>query len=115
MTIAARYLFVVTMDVAPEREALFHEVYDTEHVPHLLEVPGVRAVTRAEAEPFALALAGRVEPRPAASPRFVAIYEIDGPEVLVSDAWTAAVERGRWPSEVRPFTTNRGHALYRVR
>jgi len=35
--------------------------------------------------------------------------------VLVSDAWTAAVERGRWPSEVRPFTTNRGHALYRVR
>ena len=26
----------------------------------------------------------------------------------------AAVEAGRWPSEVRPFTTNRRHALVKV-
>jgi hypothetical protein len=115
MTIASRYLFVVSMDVAPEREALFHEVYDSEHIPYLLEVPGVHAVTRAEAEPFGLALDGEVAPRPAASPRFLAIYEIDSPGVLASDAWAAAVERGRWGREVRPFTTNRHHALYRVR
>jgi hypothetical protein len=115
VSIDARYLFVVAMDVAPEKETLFHEVYDTEHVPYLMEVPGVRAVTRAEAEPFALAIGGTTEPKPAASPRFVAIYEIDGPDVLASDAWSAAVERGRWASEVRPFTSNRRHALYRVR
>ena len=115
MSIEARYLFVVSMDVAPEKEALFHEVYDAEHVPYLLEVPGVRAVTRGEAEPFGLAIAGTVAPRPAARPRFVAIYEIDSPDVLASDAWAAAVERGRWGGEVRPFTTNRAHALYRVR
>jgi hypothetical protein len=34
------------MDVAPEREALFNQVYDTEHVPKLKEVPGVIAVAR---------------------------------------------------------------------
>lgn len=115
MTIEASWIFVVTMDIAPEKEALFHEVYDTEHIPHLLAVPGVRAVTRAEAEPFALAVGGRVEPKPAARPRYLTIYEIESPDVLASDAWHAAVERGRWPSEVRPFTTNRDHALYRVR
>jgi hypothetical protein len=47
-------------------------------------------------------------------PRYSAIYEIDGPHVLVSTAWAKAVELGRWPSQVRPYTRNRRHALYRV-
>ena len=37
----ARYLFIASMDVKPEKEALFNEVYDTEHIPLLLRVPGV--------------------------------------------------------------------------
>jgi hypothetical protein len=115
MSIETRYLFVVAMDVAPEKEALFHEVYDSEHIPYLQEVPGVHAVTRGVSEPFGLAIGGSVAPKDAASPRFVAIYEIDSPDVLASDAWAEAVERGRWGTEVRPFTTNRAHALYRVR
>jgi hypothetical protein len=115
MTIASRYLFVVSMDVAPETEAVFHEVYDLEHIPSLLEVPGVVSVSRAEAEPFELAIAGEVDARPAARPRFIAIYEIESPGVITSAAWAEAVERGRWGREVRPFTTNRHHALYRVR
>ena len=28
----AKYLFIASMDVEPEKEALFNEVYDTEHV-----------------------------------------------------------------------------------
>jgi hypothetical protein len=30
-------------------------------------------------------------------------------------AESAAVEAGRWPTEVRPFTRNRQHALYKLR
>ena len=56
MPIKSRYLFVASMDVDPDKEALFNEVYDTEHVPNLLQVPGVHAVTRAEGEPFAISL-----------------------------------------------------------
>jgi hypothetical protein len=48
-------------------------------------------------------------------PRHSALYEIDGPDVLVSSEWAKAVEAGRWPGEVRPFTRNRKHALYRLR
>ena len=43
MPIATKYLFIVSMDVTKEKEALFNEVYDTEHVPLLLKVPGVIA------------------------------------------------------------------------
>jgi hypothetical protein len=42
----SRYLFVVNMDVDADKEALFNQVYDTEHIPNLLKVPGVRGVTR---------------------------------------------------------------------
>ena len=47
--------------------------------------------------------------------RHSAIYEIDGPHVLASPEWIKAAEAGRWPAEVRPFTRNRRHALYRLR
>ena len=43
-----------------------------------------------------------------------ALYEIDGPHVLVSPEWAQAVELGRWPSQVRPYTRNRRHTLYQV-
>ncbi|MCH7796137.1 MAG: hypothetical protein IH900_13510, partial [Proteobacteria bacterium] len=46
MPIATTYLFIASMDVEPDKEALFNEVYDTEHVPNLLKVPGVLSVTR---------------------------------------------------------------------
>jgi hypothetical protein len=46
---------------------------------------------------------------PAPSPIYTAIYEIDDPQVLQSPQWAEAVERGRWPSEVRPRISNRQH------
>ena len=115
MPIAGKYLFIVSMDVAKEKEALFNEVYDTEHIPKLLKVPGVRTVTRMAGEPFALSIGGAEKKVAHDGPRYSAVYEIDGPHVLVSPAWAKAVEEGRWPGEVRPFTHNRRHALYKVR
>ena len=115
MPIKSRYLFVACMDVEPGKEALFNEVYDTEHVPNLLKVPGVRAVTRMEGEPFAMSIGGEEKLVTHDGPRHSALYETDGPEVLVSREWAKAVEAGRWPGEVRPFTRNRRHALYRIR
>ena len=46
-----KYLFVASMDVDPDKEDLFNEVYDTEHIPNLLKVPGVHAVTASRANP----------------------------------------------------------------
>ena len=115
MPISSKYLFVVNMDVDADKEALFNEVYDTEHIPNLLKVPGVRAVTRMAGEHFALSIGGAEKKVAHDGPRYSAIYEIDGPHVLTSPQWAKAVEEGRWPGQVRPFTHNRRHALYRLR
>ena len=115
MPITTRYLLMVSMDVDPAFEDLFNEVYDTEHVPFLLEVEGVHAVTRVKGQAFTMSMAGSEQEKPAPSPVYTALYEIDEPEVLTSSAWAEAVERGRWGPDVRPHTTNRAHALYRVR
>jgi hypothetical protein len=48
-------------------------------------------------------------------PTYMAIYEIEGPEVLLSPEWAEAWQTGRWNSEVRPYTKNRRHVLRRVR
>ncbi len=115
MPISSNYLIVASMDVDADQEALFNEVYDTEHIPSLLKVPGVRGVTRMAGEPFAMSIAGTEKQVAHDGPRYSAIYEIDGPHVLISPAWAKAVEDGRWPTEVRPFTHNRRHALYKLR
>ena len=115
MSIDTRYVFIVSMDVDPEKEDLFNEVYDTEHVPCLLDVPGVTAITRLKAQDFELSLGGELKSVPrGGTPVYHAIYEIESPEVLKSTAWAEAVERGRWPDEVRPHTRNRRHSLQRV-
>jgi hypothetical protein len=115
MPIATRYVFIVSMDVAPEKEALFNEVYDGEHIPNFLKVPGVRSATRLRSERGAVDLGGEVKALTGeGAPRYVAIYEIDSPEVLTSAEWARAAGLGRWPGEVRPFTSNRHHILRKV-
>ena len=115
MPIGTTYLFTASMDVAPEREALFNEVYETEHVPNLLAVPGVIAATRLKAEPLTISIGGARRTIDASDePTYTAIYEIESPEVLISREWAEAGEAGRWPTEVRPHTRNRRHVLRRV-
>ena len=115
MPIRSGYLFVASMDVDPSKEPLFNEIYDTEHVPKLSRVRGVHAVARMENEPFVFNIGGEDKRIAPDGPRYTAIYEIDGPHVLVSREWATASEAGRWPGEVRPFTRNRRHALFRLR
>ena len=115
MPIESRYLFTASMDVQPDKEDVFNEVYDTEHVPLLRQVPGVVSIARLKTEELTMILGGErraivVE----GEPRYSAIYEIESPDVLTRDAWAAAVDQGRWPDEVRPYTTNRRHVLRRL-
>ena len=115
MPFSTRYVFVVSMDVDPAKEALFNEVYDTEHVPFLKQVPGVHAVTRMQGEAFTHQVGGEAVAKKHEAARYTAIYEIDSPDVLMSPEWRVQGEKGRWAKEVRPFTKNRSHAVYRVR
>jgi hypothetical protein len=111
----ARYLFVASMDVDPEKETLFNEVYDTEHIPNLLKVPGVLSARRYTTEVLTMMIGGEKKTIvPEGEPKYSAVYELESAEVLSSEAWARAVEAGRWPAEVRPYTSNRRHRLLRL-
>ena len=115
MPIGAAYVFIVSMDVAPDKEALFNQVYDKEHVPNLLKVPGVRAVTRLKTHPATVVIGSEKKTLDGGgAATYVAMYELDSPDVLTSRAWQQAAEAGRWPTEVRPYTTNRHHIVRKV-
>jgi hypothetical protein len=113
MPFQTRYFFSAAMDVDPDKDALFNEVYDREHVPLLVKVPGVVSVARFKKREVVLIIGGeRKTILVENEPTYNAFYEIESPEVLVSDAWAKAVDQGRWPGQVRPYTRNRRHVLY---
>jgi hypothetical protein len=92
------YIFWVMMDVEPHREALFNELYDHEHIPLLLKLPGsvncVRYRTEAPGEP-----------------RYLAAYEVERTDLPMSQAWNDASDIGRWKPEVRPYTHNKRYIV----
>jgi hypothetical protein len=115
MAVKAKYIMVASMDVDPEHEVAFNEVYDQEHVPFLSQVPGVLGIKRFQREELTMNIGGEKKTiRLENEPKYTAIYELESPEVLTSDAWDKAVEKGRWPKEVRPFTKNRRHILLKL-
>ena len=113
MPFEGRYIFSAAMDISPDKDALFNEVYDTEHVPLLKPVPGVISIARFKRRDVTLMLGGKRQTITFdAEPSYTALYELSSPDVLTTDAWARAVEEGRWPAQVRPHTTNRKHLLF---
>jgi len=99
----SEYLYLVQMDVPPELEADFNRIYDTQHVPEILKVPGVLGVKR-----YAL------EKPTAGVPKYAALYRVASPDVPQGPAWVAASDTGEWKPKIRPHTFNRIHALYKM-
>jgi hypothetical protein len=115
MAARSRYLFIASMDVEPAKQALFNEVYNTEHCPMLSQVPGVGLISRFELQDLTMSMGGETRTiKIGGEPAHHAIYELESPEVLTSAAWAEAVEKGRWPEQVRPYTTNRRHTLLKL-
>ena len=115
MSQRSKYLFIASMDIEPQREDLFNEVYNIEHCPLLKQVPGVISVARFETHPLTMIMGGEtrnivVE----GEPQHHALYQLESPEVLTSQQWADAVDQGRWPEQVRPYTHNRRHTLLRL-
>src|SRR5262245_4842400 len=104
MSITGKWIFTAAMDVDPDKEALFNEVYDTEHIPHLSKVPGVISVTRAQLDTLRVTMGGETKTvDPQGKPRYACMVELESPAVLTSAAWAEAVDAGRWSTQVRPY------------
>ena len=103
MGAALAYIYVVQMDIPAELEAEFNRIYDEDHVPTILKVPGVRSCTRYRLDHSTVPT----------MPRYLAIYECDSAEVINGPAWTEASDLGEWKPKIRPHTTNRLHSVFR--
>ncbi len=97
------HIYAVQMDIPAELETEFNRIYDEDHIPIILKVPGVRAARRYRLE----------DSTRAGMPRYLAIYEIENAEVLESRAWLEAIDLGEWKPKIRPHTTNRIHSTFR--
>ena len=73
-------LLMVWADIDPEFEAEYHRWYDDEHIAHLLAVPGFLSAGRY------VALKG--------GPKYLALYDLESPEVLQSPAYRHVVGDG---------------------
>ena len=86
-----RYVYVVRSELADDsREADWNRWYDEVHVPQMMTVPGFRSVTRFQERGTAR--------------RYLALYEVDGPEVFESERYREVTGWGEFAQYVVGWT-----------
>jgi hypothetical protein len=86
-------LLVNAMNATAEGEADFNRWYDEEHIPALSAVPGTL-------------LARRFRATDTSKQWHLALYHLESPDVVATEAWAKAVETP-WTKRIRPFMRDR--------
>lgn len=96
----APYAFFVRLQTdSPANDAELVRWYEGDHMPALTGLDGVRRT--------------RLYRATAGAPRFLAIYEVESPQVQGSPEWRAATDTA-WAARVRPLFRNRVNNLARL-
>lgn len=96
------YVYLAHLSIPADMEEEFNALYDSGYVPNLLQVPGVRSCRRL-----------KLEWADSEMPEYLAIYEVDHPEVPKSAEWKDASVRCGWADKIRPHLEVRRHAMFR--
>jgi hypothetical protein len=99
---ATRFVYIAQLAIPKSLEQRFTELYDAEHVPALMAVPGVRSCSR-----YKLVWTDSED-----MPEYMAIYDVDAPDVPKSPQWREASATGEWPKAIRPHLTVRRHGMF---
>ena len=97
------HIFVVQLAIASEHEARFNEVYNTDHLTHMIQVPGAINCGR-----YRLQWSDNTDMQ-----QYIAIYEISDPTAPQTAAWKQQAGKGAWPVEIRHLTQMRRNGVYR--
>jgi len=81
----AEYTLVVQLDVPEEHDAEFNRLYDSEHVPNLLTVPGVSNGQRYKLEQDGHDML-----------RYLATYDLESPDIINSGEWKKKASTPGW-------------------
>lgn len=93
-----RGLLLVMIDIEPEHEADFNRWYEQEHFPERLNCPGFLSARRF------MAVEG--------GPKYLAIFDLENPEVLESEAYKAILGPSEWTKRVESNFTSRVRNVY---
>jgi len=96
-------IFFVLMSIASEHEARFNEIYDNDHLPTMVSIPGVRDAAR-----YKLEWSDNADMQ-----TYLAIYHLDDPELPRSETWARHGAMGRWPVEMKHLPTQRSNCAMR--
>ena len=88
-------------EIDPADEKDFNDIYDTEHIPNIMQVEGVRQVIRLK----------DAEPTPQGWLKYSALYLIDSPDLPSTPQWRAKSDIGRWAPVIRPKVKARRQRL----
>jgi len=93
-------LLLFMTDIDPALEDEFHRWYEEEHVPERMAIPGFITARRFRA------LEG--------GPKYLALYDLDSPDVLQSASYRHIVGAGKspWTKRMEPLFTNGRRNVY---
>jgi len=96
----ARGLLLFMTDIDPKLEDEFHRWYEEEHVPERMAIPGFITARRFRA------LEG--------GPKYLALYDLDSPDVLQSAAYRHIIGAGKspWTQRMEANFTNARRNVY---
>ena len=97
----ADYILMVQLEVPEEHVAEFNRLYDGEHVPNLTAVRGVVSGKRYE-----------LERDGEDQLRFLAVYELERPDIPSSEEWKKAATTPGWMA-VRKHISARRRGVFR--
>jgi hypothetical protein len=98
----SEYIYFLQQSVPAEIDAKFNELYGSNHIPLMMQAPGVNACTR-----YKLEYSDTGD-----TPDYLAIYAVNKSDTPRSAEWKKQTGLGRWPTEIRPHFTARRNGVY---
>lgn len=100
----ATHYYIVTFEIDAADEHDFNDIYDTEHIPNILKVPGVTGIVRLRDG----------EPNERGWLVYSALYLLTQADLPDTPQWKAASDLGRWAPVIRPKVKSRQRRLGRI-
>ena len=94
---AAPYSMTITFEIDPKDEAEFNDIYDNDHIPTILKLPGLIEVIRFK----------DAKPNEKGYLVYTAVYFMDTPNLHETPEWKELSDMGRWAPVIRPKVKSR--------
>ena len=95
--VVAPFFYMVTFEIDPRDEHDFNEIYDTDHIPNILQVDGVLGIIRWRDG----------VPNEKGWLVYSALYLLAREDLVDTPEWKKASDTGRWAPVIRPRVKSR--------